>query len=104
MSGITHPACERAANPGDAPRNVLHLQARPPGTAFETRASVPREGRSIARTLADAARMIFWLGLCVIVVQQVRGPARLDDRRADVLQRFQQQRKSRAIALILRPS
>jgi len=41
-------------------------------------ASVPREGRSITRTLADAARMIFWLGLCVIVVQQVRGPARLD--------------------------
>jgi ClpP class serine protease len=81
---------------------VLHLQARPPGTAFETRASVLREGRSIARTLTDAARMIFWLGLCVIVVQQVRGPARLDDRRADVLERFQQQRRSRAIALIHR--
>ncbi len=37
-----------------------------------------------------------------MVVQQVRAPARLDDRRADVLERFQQQRKSRAIALIHR--
>ena len=63
---------------------------------------MPRESRSITRTLADAARLIFWIGLCVIVVQQVRGPARLDDRRADVLERFQQQRKSRAIALIHR--
>jgi ClpP class serine protease len=63
---------------------------------------VPREGRGIVRTLANAARLVFWVGLCVIVIRQARGPARLDDRRAAVLERFQQQRKSRAIAMIHR--
>lgn len=60
------------------------------------------EDRSFTRTLANLARMIFWAGLLVIVVRQVRGPARLDDQRAAVLDRFQQQRKSRAIAMIHR--
>jgi ClpP class serine protease len=60
------------------------------------------EDRSFPRTLAHLARTIFWFGLLVIVVQQVRGPSRLDDERAAVLDRFQQQRKSRAIAMIHR--
>ena len=60
------------------------------------------EDRSYTRTLANLARTIFWVGLLVIVVQQVRGPSRLDDERASVLDRFQQQRKSRAIAMIHR--
>jgi ClpP class serine protease len=60
------------------------------------------EDRSFTRTLANLARTIFWVGLLVIVVQQARGPSRLDDERASVLDRFQQQRKSRAIAIIHR--
>jgi ClpP class serine protease len=60
------------------------------------------EDRSFPRTLAHLARTIFWVGLLVIVVQQVRGPSRLYDERAAVLDRFQQQRKSRAIAMIHR--
>jgi len=60
------------------------------------------EDRSFTRILANLARTIFWVGLLVIVVQQVRGPSRLDDERAAVLDRFQQQRKSRAIAMIHR--
>jgi ClpP class serine protease len=80
----------------------LRGRTRDDATAVGEELSVAQEGRSIARTLADTARLIFWIGLCVVVIQQVRGPARLDDRRADVLQRFQQQRKSRAIALIHR--
>jgi hypothetical protein len=60
------------------------------------------ERRSIARTLANVARTIFWVGLLVIVVQQARGSSRLDDERAALLDRFQQQRKSRAIAMLHR--
>ena len=63
---------------------------------------VPTPRRSIMKTLADAARLVFWLGLCVILVEVLRGPARLDDRRAGVLGRFQQQRGSHAIAMIHR--
>ena len=32
----------------------------------------------LTRTLANLARTIFWVGLLVIMVQQVRGPARLE--------------------------
>jgi ClpP class serine protease len=60
------------------------------------------EDRSPLRKLANVARLIFWIGLLVVIVQQVRGPARVDDARAAVLDRFQQQRKSRAIAMIHR--
>ena len=63
---------------------------------------MPGEDRSITRTLANLARAAFWVGLLFIVVQQARGPSRLLDERAAVLDRFQQQRKSRAIALIHR--
>jgi ClpP class serine protease len=60
------------------------------------------EDRSFTRILANLARTIFWVGLLIIVVLQARGPSRLDDERAAVLDRFQQQRKSRAIAMIHR--
>ena len=60
------------------------------------------EDRSHTRVLANLARTIFWVGLLIIVVLQARGPSRLDDERAAVLDRFQQQRKSRAIAMIHR--
>jgi ClpP class serine protease len=60
------------------------------------------ENRSVTRTLANLARTTFWVGLLVVVIQQARGPSRLDDARAAVLDRFQQQRKSRVIAMIHR--
>ena len=60
------------------------------------------EDRSFTRTLANLARTIFWVALLLIVIRQARGPSRLDDERASVLDRFQQQRKSRAIAIIHR--
>ena len=63
---------------------------------------MPNEGHSRLRKLANAARVLFWVGLLVIVVQQARGASRLDNERAAVLDRFQQQRKSRAIAMIHR--
>src|SRR5262245_40987063 len=63
---------------------------------------MPNEERSLPRTLANVARMVFWIGLLVIVVRQVRGSSRLDDERTTVLERFQQQRKPRAIAMIHR--
>jgi ClpP class serine protease len=63
---------------------------------------MPGEERPLTRTLANVARMLFWVGLLVIVVQQARGSSRLDVERAAVLERFQQQRKSRAIAMIHR--
>ena len=63
---------------------------------------MPQEGRSVSKTLANLARAFFWVSLVIIVVQQSRGPSRLDDQRAAVLDRFQEQRHSRAIAMIHR--
>jgi ClpP class serine protease len=52
--------------------------------------------------LASLVRIIFWLVLIVIVLQQVYGSNTLDAARTAVLDRFQQERKSRVIALIHR--
>jgi ClpP class serine protease len=60
------------------------------------------EDRSFTKTLANLARIVFWVGLLVIVVQQTRAPGRVADARASLLERFQEQRRSRAIAMIHR--
>ena len=52
--------------------------------------------------LASLAKLLFWLVLIVVVLQQVYGSNRLESARSSVLDRFQQQRKSRVIALIHR--
>jgi ClpP class serine protease len=52
--------------------------------------------------LASLAKILFWLVLIVIVLQQVYGANRPEIARATVLDRFQQERKARVIALIHR--
>jgi ClpP class serine protease len=52
--------------------------------------------------VASLAKTLFWLVLIVVVLQQVYGSNRLETARSSVLDRFQQQRKSRVIALINR--
>lgn len=52
--------------------------------------------------LASLAKILFWLVLIVIVLQQVYGANRPEIARAAVLDRFQQERKARVIALIHR--
>jgi ClpP class serine protease len=52
--------------------------------------------------LASLAKILFWLVLIVIVLQQVYGANRPEIARAAVLDRFQQERKVRVIALIHR--
>lgn len=52
--------------------------------------------------LASLAKILFWLVLIVIVLQQVYGANRPEIARAAVLDRFQQERKTRVIALIHR--
>ncbi len=52
--------------------------------------------------LAGLAKILFWVVLVVIVLQQVYGSNRPAVARASVLERFQQERKSRVIALIHR--
>jgi ClpP class serine protease len=52
--------------------------------------------------LASLAKLLFWLVLIVIVLQQVYGANRPEIARATVLDRFQQERKARVIALIHR--
>jgi ClpP class serine protease len=52
--------------------------------------------------MASLAKTLFWVVLIVVVLQQVYGSNRLESARSSVLDRFQQQRKSRVIALINR--
>jgi len=62
------------------------------------------EGPSVSRwqRAASLAKVLFWLVLVVVVLQQVYGSNRLETARASVLVRFQQERKTRVIALIHR--
>jgi ClpP class serine protease len=62
------------------------------------------DGASVSwwQRLAGLARILFWVVLVVIVLQQVYGSNRPAVARASVLERFQQERKSRVIALIHR--
>jgi ClpP class serine protease len=58
--------------------------------------------RSWWKPLLTTTRMVFWIGLALIVAQQLCGPARTAAARADLLDRLQQERKSRVIAMIHR--
>ena len=62
------------------------------------------EGPTVSRwqRVASLAKILFWLVLIVVVLQQVYGSNRLETARSSVLDRFQQQRKSRVITLINR--
>jgi ClpP class serine protease len=55
-----------------------------------------------SRHLANLARAAFWLALLAIVLAQVLGPRSLDRSRAAALGRFEEERKSRVIAMIHR--
>ncbi|HYB69472.1 MAG TPA: ATP-dependent Clp protease proteolytic subunit [Candidatus Bathyarchaeia archaeon] len=52
--------------------------------------------------LLSLAKALFWLVLIVVILQQVYGSNRVESQRSTVLDRFQQERKSRVIALIHR--
>src|SRR5437016_2581827 len=52
--------------------------------------------------LTSAVKRLFWLALLGVIGQQVYGPSRLAAKRAQVLKQFEQERKSRVIALIHR--
>jgi ClpP class serine protease len=52
--------------------------------------------------MAGLAKILFWVVLVVIVLQPVYGSNRPEVARASVLERFQQERKSRVIAFIHR--
>jgi ClpP class serine protease len=58
--------------------------------------------RDWARRLWRAAKVTFWLLIGYVVLMQFLGPSRLDSARANLLDQFQQQRKSRVIAMIHR--
>jgi ClpP class serine protease len=62
------------------------------------------DGASVSwwQRLAGLAKILFWVVLVVIVLQQVYGSNRPAVARTSVLERFQQERKSRVIALIHR--
>jgi ClpP class serine protease len=54
------------------------------------------------RRAADAARLVFWLALLLLLLQATCNTGRLESRRAQLLERFQEERKSRVIAMIHR--
>src|SRR5262245_45414397 len=56
--------------------------------------------RSRWKILGKVLRPLFWTALLLLVVVQFWKPAHLDAVRADVVRRFQEQRKSRVIVLI----
>jgi ClpP class serine protease len=59
--------------------------------------------RSSLRALADLARAAFWLLLvAVLLLQFFGGPRSMEGARSQALQRFEQERKTRVIALIHR--
>src|ERR1700730_5982831 len=62
------------------------------------------EGTSTSwwQRLVSVAKALFWLVLIVVVLQQVYGSNKIEIARASVLDPFQQERKSRVIALIHR--
>jgi ClpP class serine protease len=47
-------------------------------------------------------KAVFWLGLAAVLLVQLRAPSRLEAERAALLDRFQEQRHSRVIAMIHR--
>ena len=49
---------------------------------------------------AGGVRLVFWLALLALLVQMTCGPGRLGAQRAQLLDRFQEERKSRVIAMI----
>ena len=55
-----------------------------------------------SRHVANLARAAFWLALLAIVLVQVLGPRSLERSRAGLLGRFEDERKSRVIAMIHR--
>jgi ClpP class serine protease len=60
------------------------------------------EKRPWTQHLANLARAAFWLALVAIVLAQVLGPRSLEHSRAAMLARFEDERKSRVIAMIHR--
>ncbi len=52
--------------------------------------------------LWKAGKVLFWLVIGYVVLAQFLAPSRLESARADLLDQFQQQRKSRVIAMIHR--
>src|SRR5713226_4430017 len=52
--------------------------------------------------MVSLAKTLFWLVLIVVVLQQVYGSNKVENARASVLDRFQQERRSRVIAMIHR--
>jgi len=60
------------------------------------------EKRSWSQHLANLARAAFWLLLVVLILTQVTGSRSIDKQRAGLLGQFEQERKSRVIAMIHR--
>ena len=52
------------------------------------------------RIIIKLLKFLFWTALVLLIVVQLLKPAQLDAARADVVRRFQEQRKSRVIVLI----
>jgi ClpP class serine protease len=63
---------------------------------------VETTSRTSGRWLANLARALFWVVLAIAVLQQLYGPSRVTAARADLLDRIQQERHSRVIAMIHR--
>ncbi len=60
------------------------------------------EKRNWSQQLANLARAAFWLLLVVLLLTQVTGSRSIDKQRAGLLGQFEQERKSRVIAMIHR--
>lgn len=62
----------------------------------------PPRAHLLWHRLPSISKAVFWVVLTLVVVQQVYGPAKPDATRTAMLDRFQQERKSRVIAMIHR--
>jgi ClpP class serine protease len=69
-------------------------------TAPERAVITSMHGRSWPNWLADLARAVFWIILAIILFQSSRGSSGVVAARNQILERLQQERKSRVIAMI----
>jgi len=91
----------------------MNLRKYPPAASGVSANIVPRSagpcpGREadslngLRYGLTSTVKIFFWLILIGVIIQQVYGPSRVSAKRAQVLKQFEQERKSRVIALIHR--
>src|SRR2546423_7395618 len=85
-----------------ASKLTASTQARILAIGVRLMSAMEKEKRPWSQHVANLSRAAFWLVLLAIVLSQVFGGRGVEKRRASVLGQFEEERKSRVIAMIHR--